>query len=180
MRLFVAIAIDQRTADQIEAWCDSLKPAAPQLRWQPRESWHITLKFLGATPPERLAQVIEALRPIAPPAFEVQVGGFGFFSRAGVFFTSVVLSPKLQALAAAIDRAMNGCGYKLEAIEYHPHVTLGRTRVPAAIRRLEQALARGPQPPFHAFRATEYQLYESFTRPEGSRYEIRERFPLDQ
>lgn len=180
MRLFVAVPLDTEVTRQIDEYRRALEAVAPQLRWQPRDGWHITLKFLGATHPERLPQIVDALRTLRAERFPARLSGTGFFVRAGVFYIAVQPSPALVSLAAAVDRSMTPSGFKPETVEYHPHITLARTRNTAILRRLQDTLIHRPEPDFGSFPAHEFCLYESFTRPEGVHYEVREQFSLDQ
>ncbi len=53
-----------------------LRPLAP-LNWSPLENVHITTKFIGAWPEERLEELTHALAEIKPPAaFPVTIAGF--------------------------------------------------------------------------------------------------------
>jgi RNA 2',3'-cyclic 3'-phosphodiesterase len=104
--------------------------------------------------------------------------GLGFFDRAGVFFAGVALTPQLTALQLQVTDATGGCGFVPETRPYHPHITLARSKGkgPRALRELKARIHREPK--FGGFVAEEFVLYESHLRSGGSRYEIRERFPL--
>ena len=47
MRLFVAIVPPPAVAAELAQWLVPLQAAGPGLRWTGRDSWHITLAFLG-------------------------------------------------------------------------------------------------------------------------------------
>jgi 2'-5' RNA ligase len=50
LRLFVAFEVPEAQKDSVQKAIASLVPAAvPGARWTSRESWHVTVKFLGAT-----------------------------------------------------------------------------------------------------------------------------------
>jgi 2'-5' RNA ligase len=71
-------------------------------------SWHLTLRFLGDTSPERRAAVVRALRDADPgPAFVLGFGGAGAFprpARASVLWLGVQEGEApLRDLAAAAE-----------------------------------------------------------------------------
>ena len=63
--------IPESVTAALGATIDSLKPAAPGLRWSPVKNLHITTKFVGSWPDTRLYEMKSALTAISSPAFEV-------------------------------------------------------------------------------------------------------------
>jgi 2'-5' RNA ligase len=185
MRLFIGIPLAPATARDLDAEVKRLQstngnPALPDnLRWSTRESWHITLQFLGSTSPEQYECVIARLREVHHSQVLVELGAIGTFPRAGVLFVDVRVSPQLLALQKIITAATAPCGFTPEDRPYHPHITLARTKGKSGGRELRNLnLQTSPPPHFAGFTAESFILYESAPTPEGSRYEIRERFPL--
>src|ERR1019366_5397722 len=97
----------------------------------------------------------------------------------GVFIVGVSPTPELLLLHQRVIASTQPCGFLPELRPYQPHITLARTRgnaVGMVLQNLKRKLGR--EPGFKAFPAHEFLLYESFLSASGSRYEIRERFPL--
>ena len=72
------------------------------------------------------------------------------------------------------------CGFASEARPYQPHITLARSKGKdqgQGLSKLNAGIIH--QPKFTSFVAGEFLLYESSLGAGGSRYEIRERFPLN-
>ena len=181
MRLFVGIRLPDEVQQTIAAWTRELREAFLRLRWSLPEQWHVTLQFLGETDEAGFSCVAERLRQIGPNAADIQLEDPGFFERAGVFHISVRLSPSLLALHDAIEQALLPCGFEQEARAFAPHITLARRkgRVPSPdFARLQKAVRFMPAAELPSFQAQEFLLYQSFTDPAGSRYEVREHFPL--
>jgi len=179
MRLFIGIPLAGAVARDLSAVSARLRSKDDGLRWSAPESWHVTLQFLGSTSPEQYRCIGESLRGLRSPPVPVQLESLGFFDRAGVFFAGVRLTPELTALQQQVLAATAPCGFPAEAREYHPHITLARSKGKEGrhgIQRLRNEIQR--QPAFAAMDAREFLLYESFTEASGSRYEVRERFPL--
>lgn len=156
-------------------------PSASELRWSEPEGWHVTLQFLGQVNEERVTCILEKLKTVRAAAVPIRMEGLGFFERAGVFWAGIGLTPELLALQQFVTAAMQNCGFEPEARAYNPHITLARTRGHSgakALAPLRQAIDQSRINLRAEFVSTEFLLYESFPGPEGSRYEIRERFAL--
>ena len=183
MRLFIAIPLSEDATAVLRALRDRLAPhAGHDLRWSPEEGWHITLQFLGQTSGDQAACVIANLRAVRAAAVPIRLEGLSFFDRAGIFHAGIALSPELLALQQKVTAATRPCGFLPEDRPWHPHITLARAKGRAgsrALAPLKQALSRSRENPVATFTADEFLLFESFPGPEGSRYEIRARFPLN-
>lgn len=149
------------------------------LRWSTPESWHITLQFLGSTSETQYACMVARLRELHAAPIPIQLEETGFFDRAGIFFAGVALTPELLALQQQVTASTIPCGFLPEDRPYRPHITLARSkgrRNAIGLEILKTKIRHLPK--FPPFLAQEVLLYESFTRPSGSQYEIRERFLL--
>jgi 2'-5' RNA ligase len=76
---------------------------------------------------------------------------------------------------------MRNCGFIPEVRAWNPHITLARVKGRSgtkALAPLKKAVERTKIDLDAEFAAEEFLLYESIPGPEGSRYEVRERFPL--
>ena len=182
MRLFVGIALSPDSASALAKVRERFEPAAgADLRWSAPEGWHITLQFLGQVSDERAASVLEQLRTIHSASVPIRIDGLGFFERAGIFWAGIVLTPDLLALQQFVTAAMRNCGFVPENRPYSPHITLARVGGHAGRRALasfQKRVDKNKVQVQSAFLAEEFLLYESLPGPEGSRYEVRARFPL--
>lgn len=177
MRLFLGIAMAPAVTAEVAAIVARLRSASDALRWSAPESWHITLQFLGNTTPEQYACILPHLRALRHPPVPISMEGLGFFDRAGIFYAGVSTTPGLLALQQSVTRATASCGFIPEARPYQPHITLARAKgARDGFLALKSRL--GHPPAFSRFNADEFLLYESFLASSGSRYEVRERFPL--
>lgn len=177
MRLFIGIPLAAAAAAALAAITKRLQRAEDGLRWSTPESWHITLQFLGNTTPQQYSCVAAQLRQLTAPDLTIEMEGFGFFDRAGVFHAAVRVTPDLLLLQQRVLAASSRCGFVAEDRPYHPHITLARSKGGShGIRNLKQRFQPGAAIP--GFTAREFLLYESFLGPGGSRYQVRERFPL--
>ncbi len=192
MRLFVAFDIGPEIRHRISQFVDGVRGFAPDARWVPAESVHLTLKFIGAWPAERLDDLKQALSAVHGQQAELTLSGTGFFptpKSARVFWVGIQVGPELAALAGAIDSAVSALGIESEKRAFTPHLTLARTgsgrpqrvasdRSNPSFRRLQEKLARMPVPSFGTMTAHEFFLYESKLSPKGAVYTKLRSFPL--
>ena len=177
MRLFVGIPLVAAVIEQLEKVSMRHRVAGDGLRWSTPESWHITLQFLGSTGETQYECIVARLRELRAAPVSIELDELSFFDRAGIFFAGVSLTPALLALQQQVTAATIPCGFTSEDRPYHPHITLARSKGRRNAIGLEDLKAKiRHQTKFGHFVADEFFLYESFTRSEGSRYEVRERF----
>jgi 2'-5' RNA ligase len=177
MRLFTGLAPDTHVIENLARVLDELHPLAP-LNWSPVENLHITSKFIGGWPEERLAELQSALKTAnVPTEFPVTVSGFGFFPNPHhpkAFFAGVEASAQLAALARQMDESLAPLGVKREERPYTPHLTLARIRN-ENMRQVREHIAKMTNLDFGSFQASEFHLYLS--KP-GSLYTKLATFPL--
>jgi RNA 2',3'-cyclic 3'-phosphodiesterase len=177
MRLFIGIPLAAAVIDELRTASARLRSSADGLCWTAPESWHVTLQFLGNTSPEQLACLVPRLRALQSPPVPICLEALDCFERAGVLIARIRPTPDLLLLQQRVTAATQPCGFVPETRPFQPHITLARSK--GRQHHLDQLKAKIRRPSnFTSFVAREFLLYESFLSPAGSRYEIRERFPL--
>ncbi|MFI5090000.1 MAG: RNA 2',3'-cyclic phosphodiesterase [Terriglobales bacterium] len=192
MRLFLALDLDSSIRGRIAQFMDGVRGFAPDARWVSAESLHVTLKFIGEWPAERLDELKRALVGIRGQPAEITFSGTGFFptpKSARVFWIGIEAGPELASLAGAVDAATSALGVESEKRAFAPHLTLARTgsgrpqrvssdRNNPSLRRLQEKLAAMPAPAFGTMSPREFFLYESKLSPKGAVYTKLASFPL--
>jgi 2'-5' RNA ligase len=179
MRLFVGIPLAVAVRGELVALAARLKSRDDGLRWTAPESWHITLEFLGNTGPEQYECVAARLSELHLPSVPIALEKLDFFARAGILIVAVRPAPQLLLLQQRVSAAAGLCGFTPEARPYQPHITLARSKGKGRSQEPTELKAKiHRQPAFTSYLAEEFLLYESFLGAAGSRYEIRQRFPL--
>ncbi len=180
MRLFIGIPLSPAATDALAAVANQLrsKAASGSVRWSRRESWHITLQFLGSTKPEQYECIAGRLRELSYPPVRIELGSLGTFDRAGVLYVEVRVTPELPGLQQAVTASTSRCGFTPEDRPYHPHITLARRKGKGGTELRSFNMQMQRQPKLAGFTAESFILYESIPTPEGSRYEVLEQFPL--
>src|SRR5690349_19206258 len=81
-RLFIGVPLTEEARGVIEAHLHAALPEGVPGRAVPAASWHLTLRFLGATRADQLAAIARHLGDAdLGGAFDVEFGGLGAFSR---------------------------------------------------------------------------------------------------
>ncbi len=134
IRSFVAIELDDALKKGLVETQDLVrsKGIADQVRWVRVGGIHLTLKFLGDVPTDRINDIASAIRDasrgIRP--FALTFGGLGCFptpSRPNVIWIGVDGDTKtLARLQESIESSLALLGYPPEKRRYTPHLTLGR------------------------------------------------------
>ena len=103
------------------------------VRWVRLDGVHLTLRFLGPTPDERIAATTTAVRAAAAGVdpIDARLAGTGTFPTHGPPRTLWVGLdrgvPELTSLAARVDDALIGAGWPSESRPFRPHLTLARS-----------------------------------------------------
>jgi 2'-5' RNA ligase len=183
MRLFTGIAIGAEVLNALEQAMRDLRPLAP-LNWSPMENLHITSKFIGQWPEQRIEELTGMLNELHPPAiFPVTIAHFGYLPNPHhprMLFAGVHACPELGALAHQIEDALVPLGVAREGRPYTPHITLARIGN-KSIRAVREHIANMKNLDFGTFQVARFHLYESAPRPggSGSVYKSLATFPLD-
>lgn len=95
------------------------------------EALHVTLRFLGATPPRRVPEIAAALGAAARevPPFEVELGRVGTIGGRGsrVLVCAVAAGESwVGRLRDAVDTRLAAAGWPADPRPFRPHVTLAR------------------------------------------------------
>jgi len=183
LRTFFAVEIgaDARRVARDVAERLAAEPGGDAVRWTRSEAYHVTLRFLGSTPRDRVgdvtAAVREAARDVAP--FSLALGalhGFPTPARPRVVVIDLAPAQPIAALAARVEAAAVACGFAAEERAFRPHLTLGRTKDGSRrAPRLHASL--GPSEPA-PFRVGEIVFFRSVLAPGGSQYTPLERIAL--
>jgi 2'-5' RNA ligase len=152
MRTFLAIELP----DSLRTRLAGLQPAfADQgsLKWSSPALLHITVRFLGSVPAERIAEVEAAAREAAAEQapFRLELAGLGAFptERAPrVLWVGLAHDAgydELQRLFGRAENALVARGFSREERAFAPHITLARARETASAaekRSVAETLAR--------------------------------------
>jgi 2'-5' RNA ligase len=180
MRLFVGLDLPDDVVGNLDRLVEKLRPTA-RINWSPPANLHITTKFIGEWPQERLEELKAALDAISSrPPIQVRIRELGFFPnpRAPRVFWCGIEAPGLESLASDTDRATSALGITAETRAFSAHLTLARIKDRLDLDPLHRAIAAVPSLEFGGFEARSFFLYQSTLRPSGSVYTKLSEFPI--
>ncbi len=192
MRLFVALDIPDEIRQKLRTFMDGVRGFAPDVRFVSPESLHVTLKFIGEQPDDKLGVIKDALATVQAESMDVSFRVVGFFptaKSARVFWIGIEADARLPRLADEIDKALEPLGIEREQRAFSPHLTLARSGSGRPLRGrgdrpnrlfsvLQDRLAQMPPPEFGTMTARDFFLYLSKLSPKGAQYSKLERFAL--
>lgn len=183
MRLFVAIGLPPSLGTLVYEEVQEWRKMYPFQKWVHPADYHLTLKFLGTTPPARLLhlkQVLsEAVQGIKP--FSLQLGSPGFFGdvrRPRIFWLGVEGElHQLRQLHQRVETELVKLGYPREERDFRPHLTLARNYKGTNRFELNQSGLRESLQKELSWQVKDLILYQSYLG-QTPMYCILERFPL--
>jgi 2'-5' RNA ligase len=181
-RVFIAVPLPEDAAAAVRSIVDGVRaeplPAgARDVRWVRLDGLHLTLRFLGPTPDDRLEQVaaaVQAVAQAAPGPISMELGGAGTFPPEGrpraLWLGIVDGAEALGRLAASINAELTAAGWPADQRPFRPHLTLARSdgvaAGPLVAGRLVDAMADRRLP----VRIETLGLFESVTGGGPARY----------
>lgn len=186
MRLFTGIDIPADISGPLAKLAAQWKPLAA-IRWSRVENLHVTTKFIGEWPAERLDEMKLALGSLSPrEPFGIAFRGLGWFPNPHsprIFWVAVQGGQPLADLARDTEEKTADLGVAKEDRDYRPHLTLARVEPrgggPAPdLGALRRAIAQLESTEFGSFEAHAFHLYLSEPGNGGSKYTKLATFPL--
>jgi 2'-5' RNA ligase len=138
-RLFVAVPLPEDAAEAVRSVVDEVRAeplptGARDVRWVRLDGVHLTLRFLGPTPEDRVEPTAAAVRKVAAGAagpVTLQLGGAGTFPPHGrpraLWLGIVEGAEELGDLATRLDAALVTAGWPSGQRPFRAHLTLARS-----------------------------------------------------
>jgi len=171
VRCFVAVELPRPMREEIGRLQSRI--ATNGLRLVRPELVHVTIKFLGDVPQEKVRLVTEALGRVKAAPFPARVLGMGAFPGKAVRVVWLGLTGDFQELYENVEQALNPLGFAPEARGFSPHITLGRVGRPSAetSRLLGERIAAFSSTDYGSFNVDRFYLKKSTLTAGGPIYE---------
>jgi len=173
IRTFLALEIPDGPLQQILDIRNNNLDHSQNIKWEPREKLHVTLKFLGDTNSEDINDIIISLESVFKESrnFQLSFSEFGFFMKGDeskILWIGIDQSDMLNKLVEDVESGLSKFGFRKESRRFKPHITLLR------IKNKKDACSvkhfTGLKPPLIKFTAEKLSFYESMLLPRGSVY----------
>ncbi len=178
-RLFIAVELPAPVRKRLIDHIHQLRTLVPRARanWVREENLHLTLKFLGDIPSEKIESISHAVKDAAEASepFELIVSGGGAFPASGppkVLWSGIEdPSGGLGRLYQRVEENCEKAGHAREQRSFRPHLTIARVRDSRNSHRLSivnKELGFEPEDVVIA----NLVLFRSELRQEGSRHTV--------
>lgn len=177
IRAFLAIPLSTEARAVVSGVADELSGEVPDraVKWVAPERIHITVRFLGNTPVDKLEPLASRLDSIAGQhaPFSLELDSLGCFPnerRPRVIWVGVAgQTERLAELQKEIEGMVVDMGWEPEKRDFHAHLTLGRVKDKSV--RIELPWGQGVAPA--TIPVQEVHLFESQLRRSGPVYTVR-------
>jgi RNA 2',3'-cyclic 3'-phosphodiesterase len=136
-----------------------------------RDTLHLTLAFLGDIPAERVGDARRVADAISAAPFDLTIDRVSYWRHNHILWAGGAVSPRLTFVSDALGDGLRAAGFTLDARPFAPHITLLRDAHCAEAPLLAQPIV---------WPVREFVLAESRLSPDGARYEIIGRWPLNE
>ena len=176
-RLFVGIDLPTAVDDHLELMSHGLFGA----RWEGRDKFHLTLRFLGEVDGRVHRATIDALQELESPPFSLQLKGVGVFPPRGLpgsVWAGVAEPGPVTQLRHRVDACLRQVdGIEPDPRKFAPHVTIARVG-DCAVEDVMGYLGAHALLRSEAFPVERIFLFSSVRSPKGSSYRIEAGFRL--
>jgi 2'-5' RNA ligase len=182
VRLFVALEIPAEVRESLADLPRSFRAVSSRPRWVRPENLHVTLKFIGEWPLEKLDVLRGALAAVhLNEPVKLDFRGLGFFPNEKcprVFWAGIEASSNLVTLADEIDHATEKLGIPREQRLFSPHLTLARFEPPGLPEKLRASIQENATRDFGSLHTNQFRLIESKLKSSGAEYTTLQTFPF--
>lgn len=187
IRLFLALELSQEIHNRLSILINDLKEdSSASIRWVNPENIHLTVKFLGDTPAQKLAAIQQAAAECCKSSrsFKMTVKGTGVFPsgrQPRVLWAGLEAGRELIDLYRSLDSGMVELDFRKENRPFSPHLTLARINEYSNVVGLDdtlQKLFRNKDSEFGAVMIRRVTLFQSTLTREGPIYSPLARLPL--
>jgi len=183
MRTFIAIELPDNIKKEIEQLQAPFKKTGAFVSWVKPANIHVTLKFLGEVPEDKINEVFSATEKALEGAkkFTMSLKGTGVFpnlKRPRVIWIGTGSGEEeLSHLAKRIEEEMEKIGFSREKRKFSAHFTIGRVKSPKNIEKLMELVESTD---FHTedIEVNEVVVMKSQLHPAGAIYTPLKKVPL--
>jgi len=183
VRAFIGIDIDEAVRHKLVAAQEQLQATGAQLKLVEPPNIHVTMKFLGEVPEDKIGAIAEALKraAVGTGQFDIRVKGIGVFPN--LRYIRVVWAgvaegrDEVIGLYQKIDREVQPLGFRPER-DFVPHMTVARVKTAKQKERLAAFVKEMNDAEFGVTRAQAVELKQSTLTPKGPIYSTLARIEL--
>jgi len=154
-----------------------------KIKWVEEENFHITLKFFGETPEDKIPEIITELKEasINSQPFQLHLGNTGIFGssyKPKVVWFGISPCDELQQLHTNIRNQLLNIGYEQGSENFVPHLTVGRIKYIQDKKIFQLIINEYKKTSIQTVEVKAFYLLESILRKEGPVYRVVETLNL--
>jgi len=174
-RLFTGLEIP----DDVAMDLDMMRGGIMGGRWIDRESFHITLRFIGDIGEQLAREIAYELDGVEARPFTLRLKGIDAFggNRPHTLYAGIEENAELRRLQSIHERICQVLGLNAEARKFTPHVTLARLKEPDVLD-LQRYLASHSLYKSRSFDVARFVLFSSRPSRGGGPYAVEESYQL--
>lgn len=185
IRCFVAVELPEALKKALESLRTRMDLPQFDVRWVQPANLHLTLRFLGEIPEEKLPLVEEASARAAgiSSPFSIKIQGLGAFPKpeaARVVWVGVDPEAPLIELEKKLSRELSALKWPPPDKPFRPHLTLGRVKSSRGLGELRRLLERNREEKIGEMVVEEIRLIRSQLQRSGPIYTVLRRFPFSR
>ena len=173
LRTFIAVDASDDVRSRALDLIERLRQSQASVRWVAAANLHWTIKFLGDVEAEATAEVCQrvagAVADLAP--FRIEARGAGAFPKPDrprtLWLGAGEGQSAMSDLARAVDDSLGPIGFRREARQFFPHLTLGRVRGAGQSGSLAGAVGQNADFDAGSMDVHEVVVYSSHLEPGG-------------
>jgi RNA 2',3'-cyclic 3'-phosphodiesterase len=174
MRLFIAFSVTEEIKSYLLSLKDNVPKDIAKIRWV--SQIHLTLKFLGEVPENKIPLIKEHLSKVRFEEFKIELSPVGFFPNENyirVIWVGLTPQDRIIELQKKVDFSLSSLFDKEK--DFMPHITLGRV---SFIREKEKfvKLLKGIEIKKLSCTVNSFRLIQSTLTPEGPVYQELEEY----
>ena len=174
-RLFTGVEIPDDVAFDL----DLMRGGISGARWIDRESYHITLRFIGDIDEGLAREISYELDGVEAKPFQLRLSGCGVFggNKPHTLYAGIEESAELRRLQSIHERICQALGLPPEPRKFAPHVTLARLKEPD-LQALHRFIASHNLYKSRVFEEARFVLFSSRPSRGGGPYAVEESYRL--
>ena len=172
IRAFLALELSQKVSNRLSEYAELISgdKKLKQIRWLPKENYHLTLSFLGNVEYELISNLQLSLEEnlSSSKAFRfrfLEITPFPFSGTPRIAAAMLEHSDELIQLQHNTAKCVRAIGISLEHRRFKPHVTLGRLKY-----RSRKSIVFKPQQIFLEGVSEKLVIFQSELAPKGAVY----------
>lgn len=174
-RLFTGLEIPDDVAFDL----DLMRGGISGARWIDRESYHLTLRFMGDIEEGLAREISYELEGVDAKPFQLRLVGCGVFggNKPHTLYAAVEESAELRRLQSIHERICQALGMPPDPRKFAPHVTLARLKEPD-LQALHRFIASHNLYKSRVFEVARFVLFSSWPSRGGGPYAVEESYRL--